>query len=117
MELTTPGDCDWIIGVNLMGMIYVCQTFLPHIKAHGEGGHIVSTTSVTGMLPVPGVAVYNAAKAGIVAVSQTLAAELAGTSIGVSVLVPGFTRTRIARKQCSQPPEAFWRADRGFTGR
>ena len=41
LELTTPGDCDWIIGVDLMGTIYGCQTFLPHIKAHGEGGHIV----------------------------------------------------------------------------
>ena len=96
LELTTPGDCDWIIGVDLMGTIYGCQTFLPHIKAHGEGGHIVSTASVTGMFPVPGVAVHNAAKAGIIALSQTLAAELAGTSIGVSVLVPGFMRTRIA---------------------
>src|SRR5262249_14164972 len=56
LELTTPGDCDWIIGVDLMGTIYGCQTFLPHIKAHGEGGHIVSTASVTGMIPVPGVA-------------------------------------------------------------
>ena len=96
LELTTPGDCDWIIGVDLMGTIYGCQTFLPHIKAHGEGGHIVSTASVSGMIPLPGVAVHNAAKAGIIALSQTLAAELAGTSIGVSVLVPGFMRTRIA---------------------
>ena len=99
LELTTPGDCDWIIGVDLMGMIYGCQTFLPHIKAHGEGGHIVSTASVTGMIPVPGLAVYNAAKAGIIALSQSLAAELAGTSIGVSVLVPGFMRTRIADRE------------------
>ena len=86
LELTTPGDCDWIIGVDLMGMIYGCQTFLPHIKAHGEGGHIVSTASVSGMIPVPGWAIHNAAKAGIIALSQTLAAELEGTSIGVSVL-------------------------------
>jgi short-subunit dehydrogenase len=99
LELTTPGDCDWIIGVDLMGTIYGCQTFLPHIKAHGEGGHIVSTASVSGLIPLPGVAVHNAAKAGIIALSQTLAAELAGTSIGVSVLLPGFMRTRIADRE------------------
>jgi NAD(P)-dependent dehydrogenase (short-subunit alcohol dehydrogenase family) len=99
LELTTPGDCDWIIGVDLMGTIYGCQTFLPHIRAHGEGGHIVSTASVTGIIPVPGVAIHNAAKAGVIALSQTLAAELAGTSIGVSVLVPGFMRTRIADRE------------------
>jgi NAD(P)-dependent dehydrogenase (short-subunit alcohol dehydrogenase family) len=99
VELTTPGDCDWIVGVDLMGMIYGCQTFLPHIKAHGEGGHIVSTASVTGLIPVPGLGVHNAAKAGMISLSQTLAAELAGTSIGVSVLLPGIMRTRIADRE------------------
>jgi NAD(P)-dependent dehydrogenase (short-subunit alcohol dehydrogenase family) len=107
MELTTPGDCDWIIGVDLMGTIYGCQTFLPYIKAHGEGGHIVSTASVTGLVPIPGVAVYNAAKAGIIALSQTLAAELAGTSIGVSVLVPAFMRTRAIENADRNRPKRF----------
>jgi NAD(P)-dependent dehydrogenase (short-subunit alcohol dehydrogenase family) len=107
MELTTPGDCDWIIGVNLMGMIYGCQTFLPHIKAHGEGGHIVSTSSVTAIVPVPGTAIYNATKAGIVALSQSLAAELAGTSIGVSVLLPSFMRTRIVENRVRNRPKRF----------
>ena len=99
LELITPGDCDWIIGVDVMGTIYGCQTFLPHIRAHGEGGHIVSTASVLGMIPAPGIAIHNAAKAAIISLSQTLAAELAGTSIGVSVLVPGFMRTRIADRE------------------
>jgi NAD(P)-dependent dehydrogenase (short-subunit alcohol dehydrogenase family) len=108
MELTTPGDCDWMIGVDLMGTIYGCQTFLPHIKAHGEGGHIVSTASVNGLFaPMPGVAVYNAAKAGIIALSQTLAAELEGTSIGVSVLVPAFMRTRIIENADRNRPKRF----------
>ena len=107
MELTTPGDCDWIIGVDMMGTIYGCQTFLPHIKAHGEGGHIVSTASVSGMIPAPGAAIHNAAKAGVIALSQTLAAELAGTSIGVSVLVPGFMRTRIIENSVRNRPKRF----------
>ena len=107
MELTTPGDCDWIIGVDVMGTIYGCQTFLPHIKAHGEGGHIVSTASLSGMIPAPGAAIHNAAKAGVIALSQTLAAELAGTSIGVSVLVPGFMRTRIIENSVRNRPKRF----------
>jgi hypothetical protein len=88
------------------GSGYGCQTFLPHIRAHGEGGHLVSTASVTGLFaPMPGVAVYNAAKAGIIALSETLAAELAGTSIGVSVVIPAFMQTRaIENADRNAPP-------------
>jgi NAD(P)-dependent dehydrogenase (short-subunit alcohol dehydrogenase family) len=107
MELTTPGDCDWIIGVDVMGTIYGCQTFLPLIKAHGEGGHIVSIASLSGMFPVPGGAIHNAAKAAVISLSQTLAAELAGTSIGVSVLVPAFMRTRIVENSFRNRPKRF----------
>jgi NAD(P)-dependent dehydrogenase (short-subunit alcohol dehydrogenase family) len=103
LELYTPGDVDWIIGVELMGVIYGCQTFLPLIKAHGEGGHIVSVSSVSAIVPVPGAALHNAAKAGVIALSQTLAAELAGTTIGVSVLIPAFMRTRQADSDRNRP--------------
>jgi NAD(P)-dependent dehydrogenase (short-subunit alcohol dehydrogenase family) len=103
LELYTSGDVDWIIGVELMGVIYGCQTFLPLIKAHGEGGHIFSTSSGSAIVPVPGVAIHNAAKAGVIALSQTLAAELAGTTIGVSVLIPGFMRTRQADSDRNRP--------------
>ena len=93
--------------MDLMGTIYGCQTFLPHIRAHGEGGHIVSTASLTGLFPMPGAAIYNAAKAGIISLSQTLAAELAGTSIGVSVVLPGFMRTRVIETSIRNRPERF----------
>jgi NAD(P)-dependent dehydrogenase (short-subunit alcohol dehydrogenase family) len=95
IEYVALGDWDWVIGVNLMSVVYAIQAFLPHIKAHGEGGHVVTTASLAGMLCVPGLGPYNASKFGVVAISETLAAELAGTSIGVSVLCPGFVRTRI----------------------
>jgi NAD(P)-dependent dehydrogenase (short-subunit alcohol dehydrogenase family) len=95
METITLGDWDWVIGVNLMGVVYAIQAFLPHIKAQGEGGHVVTTASMAGMLCPPGWGPYTAAKFAAVALSETLAAELAGTSIGVSVLCPGFVRTRI----------------------
>jgi NAD(P)-dependent dehydrogenase (short-subunit alcohol dehydrogenase family) len=90
------------------GSGYGCQTFLPHIRAHGEGDHIVSTASVTGLFaPMPGVAVYNAAKAGIIALSETLAAELAGTSIGVSVVIPAFMQTRAIENADRNRPKRF----------
>src|SRR5271168_3099645 len=99
VERITPGDWDWVLGVNLMGFAYAIQAFLPQIKAHEEGGHIVATSAMVGMFSPPGFGPVNAAKAGIIALSQTLAAELAGTSIGVSVLLPGFMRTRIADRE------------------
>ena len=95
LELITPGDWNWVIGVNLMGFVHVIQSFLPHLKQQGEGGHIVTTASVVGMFCVPGTGPYNAAKFGNVAVAETLAAELAGTSIGVSILCVGNVQSRI----------------------
>ena len=94
MELITPGDWDWVIGVNLMGFVRVIQAFLPHLKSHGEGGHIVVTSAMGGMLCVPGNGPHCASKFGLVALVETLAAELAGTPIGVSVLCSSFVRTR-----------------------
>jgi NAD(P)-dependent dehydrogenase (short-subunit alcohol dehydrogenase family) len=78
-----------------MGFVHVIQAFLPRLKEQGEGGHIVTTASVVGMFCTPGTAPYNAAKFGNVAVAETLAAELAGTSIGVSILCIGNVQTRI----------------------
>jgi NAD(P)-dependent dehydrogenase (short-subunit alcohol dehydrogenase family) len=95
MERITPGDWDWVIGVELMGAVYGIQAFLPHLKAQGEGGHVVTVASMAGMLGVPGMGAHVAAKFGLVGLSETLAAELAGTSIGVSVLCCSFMRTRM----------------------
>ena len=52
MEIITQGDWDWIIDVNLKGFLHVVQSFLPHIKAHGEGGHVVTTASIAGIVRV-----------------------------------------------------------------
>lgn len=103
LERITPGDWDWIVGVNLMGFAHVVQAFLPHIRTHEEGGHVVATSSLTAMIAVPGLGPYNASKAGILALSQTLAAELSGSSIGVSVVFPGVMRTRIAESARKRP--------------
>ena len=103
MELITPGDWDWVIGVNLMGFVRVIQAFLPRLKSHGEGGHIVATSAIGGMLCVPGNGPHCASKFGLVALVETLAVELAGTPIGVSVLCSAFVRTRIADSARNRP--------------
>jgi len=95
VEEIPPADWDWAIGVNLMGVIHGVAAFLPHIKTHGEGGHIVNTASMAGMATGPMMSPYNVTKYGVVSLSEALAAELQGTAIGVSVLCPGWVDTRI----------------------
>jgi NAD(P)-dependent dehydrogenase (short-subunit alcohol dehydrogenase family) len=102
-EAIAPNDWEWVIGVNLMGVVHGIQAFLPHIKAHGEDAHIVNTASLAGIVCPPGTAPYNASKFGAVALSETLAAELAGTPVGVSVLCTSFVRTQIATSSRNRP--------------
>jgi NAD(P)-dependent dehydrogenase (short-subunit alcohol dehydrogenase family) len=85
---------DWVIGVNLMSVVWGFEIFGPLIEAHGDGGHIVSTASMAGLVAAvaPG---YNVTKYGVVALSEGLRPKLAVRGIGVSVLCPGFVRTRI----------------------
>ncbi len=88
-------DWDWIIDVNLKGVVYGTETFVPLIKSHGEGGHIVNTASMAGMVSPPGLEPYCATKFAVVAMSEGWHGQLAPSNIGVSVLCPGFVRTRI----------------------
>jgi NAD(P)-dependent dehydrogenase (short-subunit alcohol dehydrogenase family) len=88
-------DWDWILDVNLKGVVYGTETFLPLIKSHGEGGHFVNTASMAGMVSPPGLEPYSATKFAVVALSEGWFMQLAPLSIGVSVLCPGFVRTRI----------------------
>jgi NAD(P)-dependent dehydrogenase (short-subunit alcohol dehydrogenase family) len=96
VELIPEEEWEWQVGVNLMGVVHGVQAFLPHIKAHGEGGHIVNTASMSGFLAVPGLGPHTVTKFGVVGLSETLAVELAGSAIGVSVLCPAFVRTHYA---------------------
>jgi NAD(P)-dependent dehydrogenase (short-subunit alcohol dehydrogenase family) len=89
-------DWDWIIDVNLKGVIYGVETFVPLIQSHGEGGHIVNTASMAGLLSGAGMEPYSATKYAVVAMSEGWAQQLAPMGIGMSVLCPGFVRTRIA---------------------
>jgi NAD(P)-dependent dehydrogenase (short-subunit alcohol dehydrogenase family) len=89
-------DWDWIIDVNLKGVVHGVDTFLPLIQSHGEGGHIVNTASLAGLMSGAGVEPYSATKYAVVAMSEGWAQQLAATNIGLSVLCPGYVRTRIA---------------------
>ncbi len=77
-----PGDWDWTIAVNLMGVVYGTEAFLPHIRAHGEGGHLVNTASMAGMISIPGMEPYTASKYAVVGMSEGWHAQLAPDSIG-----------------------------------
>jgi NAD(P)-dependent dehydrogenase (short-subunit alcohol dehydrogenase family) len=78
-----------------MGVIHGIRTFLPHIRAHGEGGHIVNTASRAGMKSGMGFSAYSASKFAVVNMSEGLALQVKPLGIGVTVLCPGFVRTRI----------------------
>jgi NAD(P)-dependent dehydrogenase (short-subunit alcohol dehydrogenase family) len=69
--------------------------FAPLIRSHGEGGHFVNTASLAGMISAPGMEAYSATKFAVVAMSEGWAMQLAPDNIGVSVLCPGFVRTKI----------------------
>ena len=98
-----PSDWDWVLGVNLMGVVHGIDAFLPEMRDRGEGGHIVNTASMAGLRGTPGMGPYCAAKAAVVSISETLAGELEGSGIGVSVLCPGWVRTRILESARGRP--------------
>ena len=99
-------DWDWILGVTLGGVINCVTTFLPLMRAHGEPGHVVATSSMAGLLPLNHGGVYSVAKSAVVGMMEALRMELAATPIGVSVLCPGMTRTNI-RTTLELRPERF----------
>jgi len=84
-----------VLDVNLMGVLHGIRTFLPLIRAHGEGGHIVNTASMAGMVSGLGFSPYSASKFAVVTMSEGLALHLKPLGIGVTVLCPGWVRTRI----------------------
>lgn len=89
-------DWRWVLDVNVMGVLHGIATFLPHIRAHGEGGHIVNTASMAGMQVGLGFNPYATSKFAVVAMSEGLAMQTKPLGIGVSVLCPWFVRTKIS---------------------
>ena len=93
----------WVLDVNLMGVLHGIRTFLPHIRAHGEGGHIVNTASMAGMNSGLGFSPYSASKFAVVNMSEGLAMQVAPLGLGVTVLCPGFVRSRIWESGRNRP--------------
>lgn len=94
----TPAQWNWIFGVNLFGVVNGVQAFVPRIRRHGEGGHIVNTASMAGLQVnpgIPGIGAYAMTKHGVIALSEALAMELQGSGIGVSVLCPAQVDTTL----------------------
>jgi NAD(P)-dependent dehydrogenase (short-subunit alcohol dehydrogenase family) len=94
---------QWVLDVNLMGVLYGIRSFLPHIRNHGEGGHIVNTASMAGMVGGLGFSPYVASKYAVVGMSEGLAPQLKPFGIGVTVLCPGYVRTRIGESGRNRP--------------
>ncbi|HVL55433.1 MAG TPA: SDR family oxidoreductase [Burkholderiaceae bacterium] len=101
----TTKDWDWVLGVNLWGVIHGVRAFAPRMLAHGEEGHIVNTASVAGLLSPPLMGVYNVSKHAVVTLTETLYHDLrvANAKIGCSVLCPAFVPTGIHESQRNRP--------------
>jgi NAD(P)-dependent dehydrogenase (short-subunit alcohol dehydrogenase family) len=112
VTLARYDDWDWGLGVLVGGAVNGIQTFLPRLLAHGEGGHIVNTSSMAGVLPIGGAAIYITAKAALIGLSEALRSELAGEGIGVSAFCPGPVQTNI-REGGRMRPERY--GDSGYT--
>jgi len=101
----TLADWEWVLGVNLWGVIYGIRTFVPIMLKQNQPAHVVSTASLAGLTSNAFLGVYNATKHAVVTLSETLAQELAmvGAPIKVSVLCPGFVSTKIADSGRNRP--------------
>jgi NAD(P)-dependent dehydrogenase (short-subunit alcohol dehydrogenase family) len=104
----TIGDWEWVLGVDLWGVIHGVHTFLPIMLEQGTPARIVNTASVAGLVSgIAFLAPYAVAKVGVVSLSETLRAEMAaaGAPVGVSVLCPGFTDTNVLECDRNRPAQ------------
>ena len=112
---SSTGVWDWVIDVNLRGVVHGVNAFVPHFVAQGEG-HVVNTASAAGLGGVPGMGAYCATKFAVVGLSESLFHELAlrAPGVHVSVLCPGFVKTRIAESARNMPAELRAPAEDAF---
>jgi NAD(P)-dependent dehydrogenase (short-subunit alcohol dehydrogenase family) len=103
LEATSDQDWDWLLGVNLRGVINGVQAFLPRMLQQQGERQIVNTSSINGLVPLPAVGAYGTTKHAVVGFSEALRAELVGAGIGVSVVCPGGVATRITESERNRP--------------
>ena len=105
LEKVTLQEWEWLIGVNVKGVINGIRTFVPMIRSHGQGGHVVNTGSVSSLFVREGrnQGAYAMSKYAVLALSEALEQEVAGTDIGVSLLCPGGVATAIFDSAATRP--------------
>jgi NAD(P)-dependent dehydrogenase (short-subunit alcohol dehydrogenase family) len=113
IDQTKFDDWDWGMEVMIGGVINGILTILPRIRAHGEGGHIVNTSSMAAIVPIPNCSIYITAKAALIGMSECLAGELAPHNIGVSAFCPGPVQSNIRELGRLRPDK--YKKDSGLT--
>ena len=103
IDQLTYDDWDWVLGVNLNGVINGVMTFVNDLKAQAPAAHIINTASVGGLVGMPTLATYNTAKFGVVGLSEALRADLNEAGVGVSVLCPGLVSTNLSTSERNRP--------------
>jgi NAD(P)-dependent dehydrogenase (short-subunit alcohol dehydrogenase family) len=103
LESATWEDWQWVVGVNLWGVVHGLLAFVPRMIAGGQGGHIVNTASMAGLIASQGLGVYNTTKYAVVGLSETLAKDLRPHGIGVTVVCPMGVATRIRQAGRNRP--------------
>ncbi len=104
-ELATFADWDWVMGVNLGGTINGIVTILPRILRHGEGGHIVNTASMSGLVPHAGATIYGTSKGAAVHMMECMRAELEPRGVVCSAFCPGAVQSNIAESGKTRPAD------------
>lgn len=100
----TPSDWDWVIDVNIKGVGNGIQAFVPKIRAHGEGGAVVNTSSMAGLMPIVA-GLYSMTKAAVIGLSEALHIELLPEGISVAAYCPGPTHSNIAAAVANRPEQ------------
>lgn len=103
IDAAPMSDWEWVLNINLLGVVRGCKAFAPMLKAQ-RSGHVVNIASFAGIANPPGMGSYNASKAAVVAVSETLRHELADFDVGVSVVCPAFFPTNLMNSARVQQP-------------
>jgi NAD(P)-dependent dehydrogenase (short-subunit alcohol dehydrogenase family) len=104
-ELATFADWDWVMGVNVGGAINGVVTMLPRILRHGEGGHIVNTCSMSGLVPVGGTTIYSTGKAALVSMMECMRPELESRGVICAAFCPGAVQSNIAEAGKTRPAD------------
>jgi NAD(P)-dependent dehydrogenase (short-subunit alcohol dehydrogenase family) len=94
---TELDDWDWIVSINLLGVVYGCHFFIPKMVQRGAGGHVVNISSMAGYMPSPGLPAYSATKFAVLGLSEALREELRPHGIGVTAICPGIINTPIVQ--------------------